>query len=853
MKPSFALDLRFSVLSLLHRTARGWTKVGEAALNTPDLAEALAFMRSTALGLSPRGITTKLILPNSQILYTKVMAPVAEPWTRTRRIGAALDGLTPYRLDELAYDWCETASGLQVAVVAKETLEEAETFARDHRLNPVSFVAVPEEGTYLGEPFFGASKLSKSLLAKEETVERDSEAVRVVGRSAPKAKPIPSEDPAAEVLKPEPPEASPVVADTPQPPALIAKDEVPVTADQPAVVEATRPDPAAPEETNPTSAAFQDANPAETAAVEAPVMGQEPLDVPDALPASPSISAPVEAVPQELVPQEAVNPAADTAQPAPNTDVPEAPMLVDVAAEDDDVPLEAVSKPQTPAKKSASALSAAAPAKPKAPRDARLRALGPAATGRPPLARPASAKPLPKTGLIPRPTAARPWQTTPFTSTKDKLGSGADLAAPRTAFDRMMAANGRETPKQRRHLILILAAVLVALLALIAIWSSLSLGTNGADNGPATPAAVTAQSSTSPPAASSLPSAQGKAVANVQSVEPATATVPNTTSADAAKTNELGAGEDTTTVPKVNGKDEIFLAGADTPPVSQDPIALPALVGGADSPPILPAAPPPYGANLTSDEPPARLTPTPEGVITPEGVLIIAGQPPKVPPARPADLVPSVAPQTATAEAVLAQDPSFVGKRPLARPVDLVPVASIPSDPNVPALDSRFASLRPQARPTDLTPPAPAPDALVAEGVVLASSPLPPARPADVTTGINDAVAVALNQDTVADQPAADQPAAEPEADVEAPAPTLPTNASVAKQATERNALNANRVALLGIFGTPTSRYAMVRLASGRVKKVQVGDTVEGGRIAGITAEAVKYQKGSRIVTLSLP
>ena len=124
-----------------------------------------------------------------------------------------------------------------------------------------------------------------------------------------------------------------------------------------------------------------------------------------------------------------------------------------------------------------------------------------------------------------------------------------------------------------------------------------------------------------------------------------------------------------------------------------------------------------------------------------------------------------------------------------------------------------------------------------------------------MTTGINDAVAVALNQDTVADQPAADQPAAEPEpeADVEAPAPTLPTNASVAKQATERNALNANRVALLGIFGTPTSRYAMVRLASGRVKKVQVGDTVEGGRIAGITAEAVKYQKGSRIVTLSLP
>jgi hypothetical protein len=211
--------------------------------------------------------------------------------------------------------------------------------------------------------------------------------IRVVGRSAPKAKPIPSEDPAAEVLKPEPPKASPAVADTPQPPAPIAKDEVPVTADQPAVVEATLPDPVAPEETNPTSAALQDVTPAEPAAVEAPMMGQEPLDLPDALPASPPISAPDEAVPQDLVPQKAVKPAADTAPPAPNTNVPEAPMLVDVAAEDDDVPLEAVSKPQLSTKKSASALSAAAPAKPKAPRDARLRALGPAATGRPPVAR----------------------------------------------------------------------------------------------------------------------------------------------------------------------------------------------------------------------------------------------------------------------------------------------------------------------------------------------------------------------------------------------------------------------------------------------------------------------------------
>ena len=37
------------------------------------------------------------------------------------------------------------------------------------------------------------------------------------------------------------------------------------------------------------------------------------------------------------------------------------------------------------------------------------------------------------------------------------------------------------------------------------------------------------------------------------------------------------------------------------------------------------------------------------------------------------------------------------------------------------------------------------------------------------------------------------------------------------------------------------------------VKKVKVGDTVDGGRIAAITATAVEYQKGGRMVTLSLP
>ena len=134
---------------------------------------------------------------------------------------------------------------------------------------------------------------------------------------------------------------------------------------------------------------------------------------------------------------------------------------------------------------------------------------------------------------------------------------------------------------------------------------------------------------------------------------------------------------------------------------------------------------------------------------------------------------------------------------------------------------------------------------------MVAISPTPPARPADIDTGIDDAVSVALNQEVAAVQPTG-EPEPEPEVQAEAPAPTLPTNASVAKQATEKNAMSAKKVVLLGVFGTPTSRYAMIRLPSGRVKKVKVGDTVDGGRIAAITADSVKYQKGNRIITLTL-
>jgi hypothetical protein len=67
-----------------------------------------------------------LILPDDQILYTSLTAPTDDPELTTYRIEEGLEGMTPYAVSELVYDWrvIET-DRVKLAVVARETLDEA--------------------------------------------------------------------------------------------------------------------------------------------------------------------------------------------------------------------------------------------------------------------------------------------------------------------------------------------------------------------------------------------------------------------------------------------------------------------------------------------------------------------------------------------------------------------------------------------------------------------------------------------------------------------------------------------------------------------------------------------------------
>ncbi|MEZ5751343.1 MAG: hypothetical protein R3D60_05020 [Paracoccaceae bacterium] len=133
-------------------------------------------------------------------------------------------------------------------------------------------------------------------------------------------------------------------------------------------------------------------------------------------------------------------------------------------------------------------------------------------------------------------------------------------------------------------------------------------------------------------------------------------------------------------------------------------------------------------------------------------------------------------------------------------------------------------------------------DPETAPGAV-ASSLRPNSRPDDVTERARRALAAAAAAPSNAPEVVEDD---EGETASSANAPAIPSSASVARQATETDAINLGRVNLIGVFGAPSDRRALVRLSSGRVVRVAVGDTIDGGRVSAIGENEVRYTRNGR-------
>ena len=269
--------------------------------------------------------------------------------------------------------------------------------------------------------------------------------------------------------------------------------------------------------------------------------------------------------------------------------------------------------------------------------------------------------------------------------------------------------------------------------------------------------------------------------------------------------------------------------------------------------------------------------PTPEGVLTARGVLVRGAPPPLRPPAHPARPAGKPAPLAALVDSAL--EDALAGTTGPAtmrqEGLDETPPPSTAGSPGALAAtsqadgttsgvvaeasaglaDAAVSALRPRPRPADFLSAAVAPAMqTLPEGAVVAS-PLPPSRPADFAAlaagalAQSSAAAAASGSALRATAPPvelADEP--EPRA-----APSMPTRASVARQATAPDALNLGRINLIGVFGSSANRRALIRLPNGRFVRVGVGDQIDGGRVAAIGQSELRYVKGGRALVLQMP
>ncbi len=997
MKPNFALSLSFEGLRLMHRAEGGWALVGEVALDDPDLSGALARLRDVADRLAPQGVTTKLLLPDEQIKYISLDGTQ----TDESDVRAALDGATPYALEDLAYDFSKGGGRTHIAAVARETLDEAESFAIEHAFNPVSFVAVPDPFSFVGEPFFGQTEA-----AAGQEVERDAEPVNVIGRV---------EDVAVEELAtPEVSATTPTgEAESDHDPELIADTEpatdaaqetaeiegpteaVPDVVDEPASAAETGPEESKTDES--ADRAIEDADPDDFGT--SPAFGSRRSDAPENHKAPPPFdpdAAPQPAAPKPTQPDE-------TDAPAPLFGSRREPPPL-IASRDDDgtaPPLSfapgAVSDPVNPAPEALVA-DDPEPADDAPPVTGRAPETVPAETA-PALAASLSATPGPSVETAPEPAQDAPRGPGLFRSRRmarraeaDAKAAPAETATVQDERNRMTVFGARKPAKppreiggKPRFLGLILTALLILFMLAVAALAAFNEETLsrwfGWGQETVQTAALPADEPTAEPTAPESPDDAAPEVAAAPATEATDEPAPDTLGADRgsapvgsvlspaeaqriyAATGVWQRAPRIPDMPQGQALQEIAVSDGFATPDRRPPGGLPenAAQDAVIAAPVNPPAPDTefdFGAD-------GFVVATPEGAITPDGILVFAGSPDLTPPPRPgteapertvlqqlASVIPDGAETRSDPEAglvVVAAQPLLSppvrpGTQPPAPPASDAETNAPDVNPDTPVGEPSEATeaeglvvvagappLQPPPRPGDAVsaPTEPTGEATVEEGLnLIEGTPpiLPPVRPAgfaafaaapgdltrqeaaalrprprpaglapapadaapapeeEASTGTtDDQASLALSEEIAAAvQAAAARPDPFAGATAQAPAASLrpdtrpsnfsrvvanarpapavaqpvrpsgPTTTSVARAATEENAINLRRVNLIGVYGSSNDRRALVRLSNGRYSRVTVGDRLDGGQVQAIGPSSLIYVKRGRQITLEI-
>ena len=791
MKPSFALILSHDGIRLLRRATNGWRCVGEVSPDDPNLTKQLKYLRQTATDLSGGNFSTKLVLPNSQILYTKIDALGASHERREQEIRDGMEGLTPYQVEDLFFDWCDAGEGYaHVAIVARETLEEAETFALQHRMNPVSFVATPDGNGFTKEVFFAATKHSHSLLPDQELVEPDHDIIVEISQSEYSDAPVVDETEGlatqpADDLTPEQPDLSDGFEQG-ETDALDHSDDNDGLGD---LTFATR---------------RQSGN---------TQSDQETLHLKWIAPRI-AVTAPVEVA--ENSPEAPAKVVQVTAAALDAGKIPKAYL----AEQDSRVaPKRALTIPPAPVDDTSQPTGqpTGQPVSSRREKEARALTIFGARNRTKSGERPTRPR-LPITVGLAAAIATVVCVSDIFVGTSITSAGfwrGNSASGPGLTAQPVVASAGfleETTPKAgTQQADQVEVAIEVA---------SLSAADISTDAMIAQPAPEAAKVASTPP----LTAPEATAAYTASGIWQRAPLPPSDLATDRI--------------------DNVYVASIDRIVVSNDAVAL--LSRNAISPDaplsqMLP--PPPLGTAFDLDER-GLVRATPTGALTPDGIRVFAGKPSYVPLLRPTT-GPAISDAPAQPAELSAEMAALAKKKPILRPANLIEQNE--KERFGGRSLAQIGKVRPILRPAsaqDLGQVTTSP----AASVVLTSSRVPTSRPSNFRSAVQKALAEALvqasaNPDVVVTSAAT----------VTRSAPSIPTKASVATEATQKNAMNLSAINLIGVYGAASERRALVRLKSGRYVKVQVGDRLDGGRVNAISAVELLYTKGKRNLKLKLP
>ncbi len=754
MKPNFALTLSFDSISLLHRAFPGWHLVGEVSLESTNLGAALSKLHDKAQALGPSDPRCKLVIPNNQIKYLEFDAEGLSEAGIDKAVRDALDGATPYPIEDLAIDWSLGAGLVQIAAVARNTLTEAEHFANQHGFKPVSCVAIPETGQFVGEPYFGETGCATNLLEQGDSVEHDSTPIRVLSTTH-----IPEHG-----LKPEGHAAPPIEEAPPEPPTSFTSVRA---------VDHDAPTPSAPVLTGVNRHMDLPSSNIQLQ-VEAPVHNAQKAKSP-----AKALKAQSHIVSAETTPTPKEN------KPRHLALILVCLLLVFLAGVaawasiflDDgiarlfrgqDNPLTELS--QTTAQSDA-----------------------------------------------PSPIAAKP----PVTLSEEAQDTS-DKTSDQAVRDIINPSLSNNEP-----------------------------GSKQTEDVAKTPPDIEETVST-------------------QDHQPTAPSHPVTVNPDEARARYAATGiwqiaPRSSRAPRETVLKEFHLTALDPNIQTTDATTLPSLNAViTDFHLQTPVSPPSAGTSIALDAS-GYIAATPEGTLIPEGIRIYTGRPALIPPLRPQTTL-ETSKELSTVSADEVANNNSAAFRPKLRPADLIEQV----ENNNLSVNTRteLAALRPRLRPEK------SPESKSKNGSDIAEIALIQTDPDTVAAVIKEAVEAETELLASATSQAvrvSTKPNLRPnnfdqtiKQDQEKQAttavnqsqrvtPQFPSSVSVARQATETNILKLRKVNLIGVYGAPNNRRALVRLANGRYKKVEVGDRLDGGDVAAISANELRYIKRGKNLILQMP